>query len=295
MLAAAEAGAKILRGGGSALDAAVAAVVALENDPLFNAGYGSMLNADGKVEMDAGLMVVPADATNRSATADSGGHSQTGRCNVFGAGAVAAVSYVRNPILLARAVMEHTRHILMAGEGAERIAGPAGMKLCRARDLVTQRALDRWKRWAGKSRTPIGRRMHGTVGAAAVDSRGSLAAATSTGGYPRKLAGRIGDSAILGAGFFAAEAGAASATGLGEAIIKLALCREAVTALRRVTAGAAAARAITSVSGIPGAEAGIVVIDRMGGFGYAHNAEAMEVAMFDPLRGVRHEMVKPQT
>jgi len=275
MIAAAKSGAAILREGGSALDAAIAAVVALENNPLFNAGYGSMLNAARKIEMDAGVMVA----------APTGGITT---------GAVAAVSRVRNPILLARTVMERTHHILMVGAGAERLAREAGIPLCAPGDLVTARALARWrklKRFAPGSRH--GERRHGTVGAVVVDSHGTLAAATSTGGYSRKLAGRVGDSPILGAGFFADRSGAASATGLGEAIVRLSLCREAVMRLRRMTPSEAAARAIRSMRTIPGADAGIVVIDSRGRLGYTHNAESMEVAMFDPARGLRYERVRP--
>ncbi len=269
MIAAANAGATILRGGGNALDAVIAAVVALENDSHFNAGYGSMLNAAGKIELDAGLMVAPSAN--------------------LGTGAVAAVSRVRNPILLARAVMEHTQHVLMVGAGAERLARVARLAMCRPRDLETSYALERWRKLKATALTG-----HGTVGSAAVDSSGTLAAATSTGGYPGKLAGRVGDSPILGAGFFAAQTGAASATGLGEAIIKLGLCRAAIDGLRGATAATAAARAIAAISRIPNADAGIVVIDRKGKFGSAHNAEAMEIATFDPERGVRYVLVRPQ-
>jgi beta-aspartyl-peptidase (threonine type) len=161
--------------------------------------------------------------------------------------------------------------------------------LCRPEDLVTPYAIERLRKLKARARTG-----HGMVGAAAVDSHGTLAAATSTGGYPGKLAGRIGDSPVLGAGFFAAETGAASATGLGEAIIRLGLCRVAVDSLRRATATAAAARAIAASGEIPDADAGIVVIDRKGRFGYAHNAQAMEIATFDRKRGVRYALVRPQ-
>ncbi|MFZ0887095.1 MAG: isoaspartyl peptidase/L-asparaginase, partial [Candidatus Binataceae bacterium] len=131
--------------------------------------------------------------------------------------------------------------------------------------------------------------------AAALDARGGLAAATSTGGYLGKLPGRVGDSAILGAGFFAAEMGAASATGLGEAIVKLGMCREAVMTLGGARPAVAAARAIADLGMIPGGEGGIVLVDRRGRVGYAHNAEAMEVAIFQASGGLRHFAVKPQT
>jgi L-asparaginase / beta-aspartyl-peptidase len=271
MIAAAQLGAGILRQGGSALDAVIAAVVALENDSHFNAGYGSMLNAAGRIELDAGLMVSDSPPAN------------------LGTGAVAAVSRVRNPILLARAVMEHTRHVLMVGAGAERLARVARLPICRPRDLEPPYAIERWRKLKARARAG-----HGTVGAAAVDSSGTLAAATSTGGYSGKLAGRVGDSPILGAGFFAAKSGAASATGLGEAIIKLGLCRVAVNGLPRATAAGTAARAISAICEIPNADAGIVVIDRKGRCGYAHNAQAMEVATFDLERGVRYELVRSQ-
>ncbi len=285
MLAAAEAGAAILREGGSALDAVIAAVVAFEDHPLFNAGYGSMLNAAGKIEMDAGVMV--AERAARSA-------ARSGAITGIAAGAVAAVSRVRNPILLARAVMERTPHILMVGSGAESLARAAGIPRCAPGDLITPRALARWRKLKNFAPSSRGERPHGTVGAVAVDSRGALAAATSTGGYSRKLAGRIGDSPILGAGFFADHRGAASATGLGEAIITLGLCRAAVMALGRATASACAAQEIASISRMPRADAGIIVIDRTGDIGYAHNAASMEVAMFGRERGLRYELVKPR-
>lgn len=264
MLAAAERGAEVLRGGGSALDAVVAAVVALENDSWFNAGYGSTLDADGKVEMDASLMVFPPTP---------------GR---LGIGAVAVVSRVRNPIKLARAVMEFTPHVLMVGAGAERIAATAGVERCRPEQLISPRARKRWR-----SRVRTLQSQHGTVGAVAVDARGAMAAATSTGGIAGKLPGRVGDSAIVGAGTFADHRGAASATGLGEAIIRTMLCLEAVRALDRLSPSRSAIGAIARLRKVAGGEGGIIVLDRRGRFGYACNAQSMEVALFDPIEGVR--------
>jgi len=305
MLAAAERGAEILRRGGSALDAVVEAVIALEDDPWFNAGYGSTLNADGKVEMDASLMVFPPEL----GIGDSRRGSVSGAPGPvprLGMGAVAAVSRVRNPIMLARAVMEFTPHVLMVGAGAERIARLAGLKCCRPEQLISPRARERWqafcqrqeqaRRMFGRSgdvgviAKPHGRslgREHGTVGAVAVDAHGTIAAATSTGGITGKLPGRVGDSAIVGGGTFADRRGAASATGLGEAIIKTMLCLETVRALERVSPVRAARGAIARLRKIDGAEAGIIVLDRQGRFGYASNAEHMEVALFDPIHGVR--------
>jgi beta-aspartyl-peptidase (threonine type) len=282
MMDAVEQGAAILRDGGSALDAVVATLKSLEDNGLFNAGYGSVLTTAGRPEMDAGLMV-----------AESGGiASRNSRPRIaIRSGGVVLVSRVRNPILLARAVMERTPHVLIGGAAAERLARQAGLRLCRPDQLVSPRARERWlaartQNIASANETD----QHGTVGAAAVDSRGNLAAATSTGGVSGKMPGRIGDSAIIGAGFFANGAGAASATGAGEAIMKVALCREAVLALSRASAQEAAATRITNLFAETGAEAGIVMVDVHGHFGFAHNAQAMEVAMFDPVGGVRHSL-----
>ncbi len=295
MLAAAERGAEVLRQGGSALDAVIAAVTALEDDPSFNAGYGSTLNADGKVEMDASLMIFPPDSGNRH---PARAHRGAIWLPQFGMGAVAAVSRVRNPIMLARAVMDFTPHVLMVGAGAERIAKLAGLKRCRPEELISPRARQRWRASAehlaaGKHKMSDGWREqsaadeHGTVGAVAVDSRGQLAAATSTGGIHGKLSGRVGDSAIIGAGTWADADGAASATGLGEAIIKTMLSFEAVRALGHTSPGRAARGAIARLHKIEGAQGGIIVVDRYGRIGYASNAERMEVALFDPIDGIR--------
>jgi beta-aspartyl-peptidase (threonine type) len=283
MLAAAERGAEVLRGGGNALDAVIAAVVAMEDDPLFNAGYGSTLTADGKVEMDASLMVFPPDLANKNHRGRGAIDHARSTASRLGIGAVAAVSRVRNPIVLARAVMELTPHVLMVGAGAERIAKLAGLKLCRPEQLISPRARERWQAIRPRGRI----RKHGTVGAVAIDARGAVAAATSTGGISGKLPGRIGDSAIVGAGTFADRRGAASATGVGEAIIKTMMCLEAVRALEAMSPMRAARGAITRIRRIEGAEAGIIVVDRHGSFGYACNAEHMEVALFDPIRGIR--------
>jgi L-asparaginase / beta-aspartyl-peptidase len=278
ILAAVENGAEILRAGGSALEAVVATVSELEDDGLFNAGYGSVLNTAGRPEMDAGVMVA-----ERAASGD-GRRRMTIR-----AGGVVLVSRVRNPIRLARAVMERTPHLLVGGVAAERLARQAGLRLCRPDQLVSPRARERWLALRGSATSSANNAdEHGTVGAAAVDSRGNLAAATSTGGMGGKMPGRIGDSAIVGAGLFASAMGAASATGAGEAIMKAALCREAVAALSRRRAQEAATLTIAELQVATGAEAGIVLVDESGHFGYAHNAQAMEVAMFDPVGGVRH-------
>ena len=261
MLAAVAAGAEVLRIGGSALDAVVATVRALEDHPLFNAGVGSLLTVDGTVEMDASVMVaLPPPPTPRrgaisaAALARGAAPGPRPRATLY-AGAVAGISRVRNPILLARAVMELTPHVLMAGAGAERLARRAGIARCRPEDLITQRARERWRaalarraEAAGSAADGGGPGSFGTVGAVALDADGGLAAATSTGGVSGKLSGRVGDSAIVGAGTFAEAPGAASATGQGEAIMKATLCREVVMALGRGDPRAIAEHAIAEMA-----------------------------------------------
>jgi len=268
MMKAVKAGASILRAGGSALDAVVASVVILEDDSFFNAGYGSTLNADGAVEMDASVMIAMTESVQ--------------------AGAVAAVTRVKNPIRLARAVMEHTHHVMMTGEGAERLARECGIDLCNPEDLIAPRARERYL-----ARLEREREQHGTVGAAALDIHGQLAAATSTGGVPGKLPGRVGDSAIIGAGTFASATAAASATGNGEAIIMASLCRETVAAIGKSDLTRIARRKITELLAPQEREAGIIIVDRKGRMGYAHNADTMEVAIFHSIDGMRHEWAAP--
>ncbi len=285
MLEAVRRGADILRDGGSALDAVAATIIALEDHPLFNAGTGSLLTNDGTVEMDASVMVA-GDATepgqDAPAAMRAGIGSGAGRIS---AGAVAAVGRVRNPILLARAVMENTRHVLMVAQGAERLARRAGVPMCSNEDLITNRARERWR--ASQQKVQLGISGHGTVGAVAIDARGSIAAATSTGGVPGKIAGRVGDSAIIGAGTYADFAGGASATGYGEAIILTGLCREAVRSLGSASPMIAARRVIIDLLGGANADGGIILVDRRGRVGFAHNA-AMQVGIYEAATGIRH-------
>lgn len=242
----------ILSQSGSALDAAVQAVVVLENDPAFNAGVGSCLNQDGVVEMDASVM----------------------EGSRFRAGAVGAVSTVQNPILLAKAIMEEERHVFLAGGGAERFAHEKGFAAVLPEALITTRQRHQW-RDAQTQGEP------GTVGAVAFDKAGRLAAATSTGGIFNKYPGRVGDSAVIGAGTYADDTlGAASATGAGEAIMRTTLTRTAVELLRGgVGPTQAAQRAVEILQRRTSSEAGVILIDALGRVGYAHNAPAMSVAL----------------
>ena len=280
LLAAVERGAEILRQGGAALDAVMATVTLLEDDPNFNAGYGSVLTTAGRVEMDAAVMV---------AEHGPGRHGSTRT------GGVMMVSRVRNPIELARAVRERTPHVLLGGAGAERVAREAGIRICRPDDLVSPRARQFWLSQVKNGMQVDSADRHGTVGAVAIDTRGTIAAATSTGGMAGKMPGRIGDSAIMGAGLFATLRGGASATGAGEAILQSGLCRVAVDAIGRASAPEAAESAIADFSAASGAEAGIIIADARGRLGYAHNATAMEVATFDVATGFNHLEAPPLT
>jgi beta-aspartyl-peptidase (threonine type) len=241
---------QILQQHGSALDAVIQAVVELENNPVFNAGIGACLTEEGTVELDASLM----------------------EGTTLQVGAVGAMRTVRNPILLAKAIMDSQRHVFLVGEGAERFAREYGFPVVSQDELITSRQRQRWQQSKQSS--------SGTVGAVARDRHGRLAAATSTGGMANKLSGRIGDSAIIGAGTYADDVlGAASATGKGESIIRTTLTRTVVGWLRDGRAPQwAATQAIAFLEKRTHSEAGIILIDALGRIGYAHNAPAMSVA-----------------
>ena len=251
----------ILQQGGSALDAVVSAVVELENNPVFNAGVGACLTEDGTVELDASLM----------------------EGTTLQAGAVGAVRTVRNPILLAKAVMDSQRHVFFVGEGAERFAREHGFPITQPDELITPRQRQRWQQ--SKQGSP------GTVGAVARDRHGHLAAATSTGGMTNKLPGRIGDSASIGAGTYADDAlGAGSATGKGESIIRTTLTRTAVEWLRDGRDPQwAASQAIALLEQRTHSEAGLILIDALGRVGYVHNAPAMSAAFMSGGTVVVHD------
>ena len=247
---AAEKGWQFLLQGGSALEAVVAAVVEMEDDPVFNAGRGSCLNREGEIEMDASIM----DGTT------------------LAAGAVGAVRSVKNPILLAQAVLEEGKDILLAAEGAERFARAVGFPRIMREDLLVERQRERWQEACGEAQ--------GTVGAVALDQHGHLAAATSTGGVLNKHPGRIGDSAIIGAGTYADNTlGAASATGDGEAIMRVTLTRMAVEQLGDGRDPALVARSAMALLKERGrGQGGIILLDPFGRIGYAHNTPVMGLA-----------------
>ncbi|MGE5440057.1 MAG: isoaspartyl peptidase/L-asparaginase family protein [Bacteroidota bacterium] len=189
---------EVLNEDGTALDAVESSVRALEDNPIFNAGRGSAINRDGETEQDAAIMC-----------------GETLR-----AGSVAAIRLIKNPISLARKVMESTEHVMLAGTGAEEFARQMGLELRPAEYFITQEKLEERKKKLAQENLK-GTESKGTVGAVALDKKGNLAAATSTGGLTNKLKGRVGDSPIIGAGTYANnEACAVSCTGDGEFIIR---------------------------------------------------------------------------
>ena len=188
-------------------------MVILEDDPVFDAGYGSHLNLDGRVECDA---IVMNGLTLR-------------------AGAVATLQHVRNPVRLARKVLENCPHMMLVAEGAERFAQEQGIKLCANEELVTDAEREAWSKCKMDKHAATFHRGHeqGTVGAVAMDRNGQLFAATSTGGTCCKLPGRVGDSPLIGCGCYAdQEAGAVSCTGYGEGIMKIVMAKTATDFLR---------------------------------------------------------------
>ncbi len=249
-----DAGWAVLAAGGSALEAAVAAVRVLEDDPAFNAGTGSALNRQGFVEMDAAVMV--------------------GEGLRFGA--VAAVRDVKNPVLLAREVMD-SEHILLSGEGASLFARERGIPRHPPEALITERALRRWQKIRRQ-----GGRTSGTVGAVALDAEGNLAAATSTGGIVDKRVGRIGDTPLVGAGTYAeAGLGAASATGEGEYLARALVAYRAVAALKDRDPEAAAREALDLARAL-GGEGGLILLAADGRFSAVHTSPKMSYAWRGP-------------
>lgn len=241
---AARTGWALLAESGVALDAVVAAVEVLENNPDFNAGYGAALNRQGEVQLDASLMA---------------GEN-------LAAGAVANVRRVRNPIRLARQVLASSGHVLLVSEGAERFAEQAGLALCEPAALIAERQARRWKA------------SHGTVGCVALDREGRLAAGTSTGGQFDALPGRVGDSALIGSGTYANASAAVSCTGLGESIMRCALAYEACSlAARGEEPDRVAGRVIAGLEARVGGDAGLIMVDRSGRWGWARNTVHMAV------------------
>ncbi|WP_376795462.1 isoaspartyl peptidase/L-asparaginase family protein [Thermogemmatispora sp.] len=307
---AAELGWRILEQGGSALDAVEAAVRALEDNPVYNAGTGATLTQDGRIELDAGIM--------------------EGR--TLQVGAVAAVEGVKNPITLARRVLE-SPHVLLVGHGAQQFALEQGIELCRTEDLLTDYQYRRWREerrgvvqqtsdedeeeppfyrlevatttfvsdegepayyrlQVGATSIHLDEERHGTVGAVALDESGLLAAATSTGGIFQKYPGRVGDTPLVGCGFYADEHAAVSCTGQGEDFVRLLLARRAADFVALgASAEVAAQAAIAVLSARATGKGGLIIVDAQGQVGLAHNSPQMAYAyrcsgMDQPVCGI---------
>ena len=264
------AGWRVLDAGGAALDAIEEAVVVMENDETFDAGRGSFLNRDGRVQMDALIM---DGATLR-------------------AGGVGCVERVRNPVRAARKILSESPHVYFVGEGAERFAAEHGVELCRNEDLIIPREVERLREYqeneAGHGHELFAPEIsHDTVGAVALDRSGNIAAATSTGGTLNKAPGRLGDSSLIGCGCYADNSSAAvSTTGWGEPIMKLVLAKWTAD---RVAAGNlpewAALEAMNYLKQRLNGHGGIIVLNAQGQFGIAHNTPRMAWA----LKTVRKE------
>jgi beta-aspartyl-peptidase (threonine type) len=264
------AGWRVLERGGPALDAVEEAVVVLEDDETFDAGRGSFLNRDGRVQLDAFIM--------DGATLRGGG--------------VGCVERIANPIRAARKILSDSPHVYFVAEGAERFAAEHGIALCRNQDLIIPREVARLREF--QARTADARTdlfaptiSHDTVGAVALDGDGNIAAATSTGGTLNKAPGRLGDSSLIGCGCYADnQTAAASTTGWGEPIMKLVLAKWAAD---RVATGSlpewVAAEAINYLKDRVDGHGGMILLDARGRFGIAHNTPRMAWA----LKTSKHE------
>lgn len=260
--AALDAGAAVLAADGSSLDAVAAAVVVLEDSPHFNAGHGAVFTADGRNELDAAIM--------------DGGDQR--------AGAVAGLRQTRNPILLARVVMERSRHVMLVGEGAEAFADAQGFERVGPAYFRTEfrwQALQKAKAAetsgaAAQAEGPTDM-YFGTVGAVARDRQGRLAAATSTGGMTNKRWGRVGDAPIIGAGTWADSGCAVSATGWGEFFIRLAVAHDICARLAYGGASLSAAAEEVVMRRVPalGGDGGVIAVDGDGNIALPFNTAGM--------------------
>ncbi|HEX8955156.1 MAG TPA: isoaspartyl peptidase/L-asparaginase [Burkholderiaceae bacterium] len=264
------AGQEILQSDGSALDAVCAAVRVLEDDPLFNAGRGAVFTHEGSIELDAAVM-----------------DGASGR-----AGAVAGVGRIRNPVLAARAAMEHTRHVLLIGAGAERFAAEHGIEMVSPEYFHTRHRWEQLQKAKAEAAIMLdhdGARAamsfepwktdnkFGTVGAVARDRAGCLAAATSTGGLTNKFYGRVGDSPIVGAGTYADGRVAVSGTGVGEFFMRGLLAYDIAARMkyRASTLSEAVNQAIGEVLTAKGGQGGVIAIDVAGNVEFGFNTEGM--------------------
>ncbi|WP_018996644.1 isoaspartyl peptidase/L-asparaginase family protein [Hirschia maritima] len=247
------AGQAILANGGEALDAIEASVILLENNPAFNAGRGAVLTASGEHELDASIM----DGRDTNA------------------GAVAGVKTVKNPVVAARAVMEKSRHVMFAGDAAAEFAHGHGAERVENSYFTTDQRKAALKRVLKTRAEKADKR--GTVGAVAIDVRGNIAAATSTGGMTAKMPGRVGDSPIVGAGVYADNNGCGvSATGHGEYFIRTGVAKTICTRIELLNeAPAAAAKVALDKVAELGGDGGVIVISKTGESAFAFNTPGM--------------------
>ena len=258
------AGWRVLSRGGSALDAVEEAVVVLEDDETFDAGRGSFLNREGKVQLDALIM----------------------EGSTLRAGGVGCVEHLRNPVRAARKILSESPHVYFVAEGAERFAAEHGIPLCKNEDLIIPREVNRLREFqahAAEQKPDLfaPALSHDTVGAVALDGSGDIAAATSTGGTLNKAPGRLGDSSLIGCGCYADnKTAAASTTGWGEPIMKLVLAKWAAD---RVASGNlpewVTAEAINYLKARANGHGGMILLDARGRFGIAHNTPRMAWAL----------------
>ena len=263
ILRAAKEGYRILQKGGTAVDAVIQAIIVLEDSPYFNAGTGSNLNLEGELEMDASIMT-----------------------NDLRCGAVAGIQNVKNPIVVAKLVMEKTDHVILSGSGAERFARAMGIEWY---NPITERSKKQYSVLMKKVKDGIGTRYFphlpdilryysmDTVGAVAIDRQENMATANSTAGILLKMPGRIGDTPVFGAGLYANRYGAVCATGYGEGIIRLCLSRETLSFIKRKSAQEGVNRAL-KLAKENNVRCGLIAIDRRGNIGWGHIADAMPCA-----------------
>jgi L-asparaginase / beta-aspartyl-peptidase len=283
-----EAGYAVLRGGGAAVDAVVAAVVVLEDDPAFDAGRGSCLNARREVEMDA-VVITEDPAIEQS----------------LRSGAVAAVSRVKNPVKLAMHVMDSTKHCLLVGPNADEFAiaanaGNPGIQLVdSAEEMVSPEAIKEWEEFAkysdavetlfNNSAEMPEQSGHDTVGAVALDCCGRLAAATSTGGITMKVAGRVGDSPIVGSGaYVSVESGAVSTTGHGESIMNCVLAKHALQVFEMCpdkSVSEVASSSLDYMQRKTGGRGGIIIVSKDGQIAHKFSTSRMVWASISSAQG----------
>lgn len=290
VMEAAETGLNILKSGGAAIDSVVEAVVVMENKGVFNAGYGSSLNIEKAIEMEASVM--------------------DGR--TLQAGAAGLLHDVKNPVRLARIVMDKTDHILVVGDGAEKLARLYNLERRNPVTKLRLRYYEDQKKQLLKGKFELPRltdlaKQHPelfnleTVGAVAVDRNGNVAAATSTGGFPLKFPGRIGDSPLIGCGTYADnQAGACSATGVGEVAIRLVLSK---TVCDHIENGKPPEEAVETAINVVNKRIrsynsmGLIAVDTKGRFGAAHNSPNMcwayvTTGMKEPVASLTAKFVK---